>query len=95
MPMKAQGWYHDPYGVHEGRYFSDGRPTKLVRDCGIESYDPPPPRPPDVEPDEMTPSSPAYGSDPRRADDPARSAAYDKDAAFNAVQQVLARNPIL
>jgi hypothetical protein len=30
--MKAQGWYRDPYLVHEDRYFSDGQPTKLVRD---------------------------------------------------------------
>ena len=94
--MKAQDWYHDPYGVHEDRYFSDGQPTKLVRDCGIESYDPPPPRPPDVAPDEMTPSSPAYGGDPQAADDQAaRSASYDKEAAFYAVQEVLARNPPL
>ena len=31
-PMKAQGWYRDPYLVHEDRYFSDGQPTKRVRD---------------------------------------------------------------
>jgi hypothetical protein len=94
MPMKAQGWYRDPYGVHEDRYFSDGKPTKLVRDGGAESYDPPPPRPPDVEPDEMTPRPPVYGGDLRRADDPsARSAFYDTEAAWYAVQQVLASNP--
>jgi hypothetical protein len=91
--MKAQGWYADPYGVHEDRYFSDGQPTKLVRDAGIESYDPPPPRPPDVEPDELAPSSRAYGGDSHRDDDPAaRPASYDQEAAFYAVQQVLARN---
>jgi hypothetical protein len=38
----AQGWYQDPYAIHEHRYFSVGQPTKLVRDCGLESYDPPP-----------------------------------------------------
>ena len=38
------GWYRDPYGVHEDRYFSQGFPTKLVRDNGVESYDPPPGR---------------------------------------------------
>jgi hypothetical protein len=32
--MKAQGWCRDPYLVHEDRYFSDGQPTKLVRDGG-------------------------------------------------------------
>jgi hypothetical protein len=44
--VHAQGWYRDPYLVHEDRYFSAGEPTKLVRDCGIESYDPPPAGPP-------------------------------------------------
>jgi hypothetical protein len=38
----AQGWHQDPYAIHEHRYFSAGRPTKLVRDGGHESYDPPP-----------------------------------------------------
>ena len=36
------GWTIDPYGLHEQRYFSGGRPTKLVRDNGLESYDEPP-----------------------------------------------------
>jgi hypothetical protein len=38
----AQGWYQDPYAIHEDRYFSAGLATKLVRDQGRESYDPPP-----------------------------------------------------
>lgn len=45
MTGPAQGWYHDPYGVHQHRYFSAGEPTKLVRDLGQESYDPPPDEP--------------------------------------------------
>jgi hypothetical protein len=36
------GWQSDPFGLHEQRYFSQGEPTKLVRDGGVESYDPPP-----------------------------------------------------
>ena len=37
------GWHEDPYGIHEDRWVSvDGVPTKLVRDSGQESYDPPP-----------------------------------------------------
>jgi len=36
------GWQSDPFGLHEQRYFSQGQPTKLVRDGGGESYDPPP-----------------------------------------------------
>jgi hypothetical protein len=91
MPMQAQGWYHDPYGVHEERYYSAGEATKLVCDRGIESYDPPPVGPPSVEPAEMTPSRAPYGSD----DQSAGGASYDKEAAYNAVQQVLAQNPIM
>jgi hypothetical protein len=40
--MAAEGWYHDPYGVHECRWFSNGSPTLLVRDGNEESHDPPP-----------------------------------------------------
>jgi hypothetical protein len=40
--VKAQGWYTDPFRRHEARWFSDGRPTALVRDEGSESNDPPP-----------------------------------------------------
>jgi hypothetical protein len=37
------GWHSDPYGKHQERYISvEGVPTKLVRDGGNESYDPPP-----------------------------------------------------
>jgi hypothetical protein len=37
------GWHPDPYKIHDERYISvDGVPTKLVRDSGSESYDPPP-----------------------------------------------------
>jgi hypothetical protein len=40
--MRFQGWYRDPYGNHDDRWFSGGRPTNLVRDLGIQSYDHPP-----------------------------------------------------
>jgi hypothetical protein len=40
--MRAQGWYPDPYDTHDDRWFSDGKPTNLVRDHGTESYDEPP-----------------------------------------------------
>jgi hypothetical protein len=39
---RPQGWFVDPFGAHEFRYFSDGSPTRLVRDGGVESYDEPP-----------------------------------------------------
>ena len=39
--MKAEGWYEDPFGDHEARWFSDGLPTDLVRDGGAASHDQP------------------------------------------------------
>jgi hypothetical protein len=45
VALAAQGWYRDPYAIHQDRYFSDGQPTKLVRDGGVEAYDNPPPGP--------------------------------------------------
>jgi hypothetical protein len=44
MSEPAQGWYRDPFAIHQDRYFSEGWPTKLVRDDGMESYDLPPDR---------------------------------------------------
>jgi hypothetical protein len=39
---ELQGWHPDPFGLHEVRYFSAGRPTKLVRDGRVDTYDEPP-----------------------------------------------------
>jgi hypothetical protein len=72
--MDAEGWYHDPYGLHEERWYSDGTPTALVRDARVESKDPPPPDPPPtttlVRSDAGTPLN--AGDDLRRADDAER-----------------------
>jgi hypothetical protein len=43
--MQAEGWYVDPYARHDQRWFSNGVPTKLVKDDGVESNDQPPDRP--------------------------------------------------
>jgi hypothetical protein len=48
--MTAEGWYLDPYGRHEARWFSAGSPTALVRDGASESQDPPPAKPYDGPP---------------------------------------------
>lgn len=40
--MKEEGWYRDPFGLHERRWFSNGVPTKLVSDNGTTSDDPVP-----------------------------------------------------
>jgi len=62
----AQGWYRDPYGMHGDRWFSDGRPTRLVRDMDVESFDDPPPSVP-VEPLVPVPPRPSDNTDSRRA----------------------------
>jgi hypothetical protein len=84
--MKAQGWYHDPYLIHEDRYFSDGQPTKLVRDSGAESYDSPPPGPPKAELAAVRPNPAHDGDDLRRADDHGVGlAVYNKEPVFWAI----------
>ncbi len=40
--MHEEGWYVDPFELHEARWMSDGKPTSLVRDGDVESQDPPP-----------------------------------------------------
>jgi hypothetical protein len=43
MAEVLKGWHSDPFGIHELRYFTmDGRPSRLVRDGGVQSSDPPP-----------------------------------------------------
>jgi hypothetical protein len=37
-----EGWCTDPYELHEARWLSNGKPTKLVRDGEATSYDEPP-----------------------------------------------------
>jgi hypothetical protein len=40
---ELKGWNPDPFEIHEWRFFSDdGKPTLLVRDGVVPSYDPPP-----------------------------------------------------
>jgi hypothetical protein len=81
--MDAEGWFLDPYGAHETRWFSDGTPTSLVRDGTVESTDDPPATPyrgPLVRPAD---SPAADGADLRRADG-ADAGSFDPDAAVDA-----------
>ena len=94
--LAAQGWYVDPFGLHEHRYFSAGTPTRLVRDSGAESYDPPPDEPlpgPLVPVDE--PEDAGDATDLRRADD-ISSRPYDparaRRAALDVFDQTAGRN---
>jgi hypothetical protein len=41
----AEGWFHDPYDLHEARWYSVGAPTSLVRDGALVGQDPAPEEP--------------------------------------------------
>jgi len=86
-----EGWYLDPYGIHEQRWMSGDRPTSLVRDGGIEAKDEPPDNPPTkpLVPAPVVDST--FGGDLRRADDadegpsPSLSSYADAAVAGNAM----------
>jgi hypothetical protein len=65
----AEGWYRDPYGLHDDRWFSDGRPTNLVRDEGIEARDEPPRGEPPLPLEPIPEIGPSDSRDLLRADD--------------------------
>jgi hypothetical protein len=73
--MSAEGWYVDPYGLHEARWISDGTPTSLVRDGELEAKDPPPDTPFTGQLRELPENAPADGADLRRADSAEASSA--------------------
>ena len=85
--MKAEGWYVDPFGVHRERWFSDGRPTSLVRDGDAESHDPPPEATFDGTPEELPEEEEDAGADLLRADEepPESSSAAAFDAFGGAI----------
>ena len=95
MERSAQGWYRDPYRIHEDRYFSEGLPTKLVRDAGEEAYDPPPDLPVPEVLIPVVPDSPedTNGADLRRADEAADEPPYDSGRATRAVMDILDQLP--
>src|SRR5262249_60857257 len=72
--MEAEGWYHDPYGLHEERWYSNGKPTGLVRDAKVESNDPAPSEPAPTTTLVRSAGDPSAGGpgDMRRADDAER-----------------------
>ena len=74
----AEGWYRDPYGRHEDRWFSDGRPTKLVRDGGVETSDDPPAEPMPHEPEPIPEPGLTSVDDLRRADDGKAGSSLDE-----------------
>ena len=95
MGQRAEGWYLDPYQIHDARWMSAGLPTKLVRDGQTESYDEPPDLPlPDVlVAADAAGDEPASGSDLRRADDACNEAPYSAQKARRAVIDYFERLP--
>lgn len=92
----SEGWYLDPYGIHEQRWMSAGRPTSLVRDAGTEANDEPPEGPPSKPLLPAPVSESALGRDLRRADDvdnePSRDLGSYADVALDA--NAVLNNPI-
>lgn len=86
-----EGWYTDPYGLHEARWLSDGRPTKLVRDGSVESYDEPPHQPPTQAPVRLEEDPVGSDDDLLRADDAQHDDPYDAQKATRAVLDVFDR----
>jgi hypothetical protein len=92
--QQAEGWYQDPYRIHEDRWMSAGLPTRLVRDGQTESYDEPPSLPlPDVlVPADEHEHEPVRGRDLRRADEvcdePPYSAQRMRRAAIDFFEQL-------
>ncbi|HXQ75841.1 MAG TPA: hypothetical protein VN791_05040 [Acidimicrobiales bacterium] len=82
--MEAEGWYVDPFSLHGDRWFSDGRPTALVRDDGRESHDPPPDRPFRGPLVEATVPEAENGDDLRRVGDAGTPDVYDPERARDA-----------
>ncbi len=66
--MEEEGWYVDPYGVHEARWISAGTPTALVRDGNVEAQDPAPNTPYVGQFEELPETVPRDADDLLRAD---------------------------
>jgi hypothetical protein len=84
--VSEEGWYNDPYPRHESRWISDGTPTALVRDAGVESQDPPPDEPITVAMQRVAEAMPVDGTDLNRADD-AESQDFDPGTMTDAAEE--------
>ena len=90
--MKAQskeGWYTDPFGRHEARWMSDGMPTRLVRDGGVEGNDDPPDEPPSREPVRIEDPDASGRSDLRRADEAEAGSTFDDARLIDAASEMI------
>ena len=76
--MEEEGWYVDPYGIHQARWISAGAPTALVRDGDVETQDPPPHIPYVGQLEELAETDPENAEDLMRADQ-ADTTSFDPD----------------
>ena len=81
--MEEEGWYVDPYRIHEARWISAGTPTALVRDGDVEAQDPPPSTTYAGRLEELAETVPEDGDDLLRADSE-DSKSFDPDEAEGA-----------
>jgi hypothetical protein len=86
--VNAEGWYQDPYKIHEDRWYSEGTPTALVRDGDVEAQDPPPPGDAPAGPllRSRAHGEPAGPDDLRRADEAEAGGANDPDYSEKAAE---------
>jgi len=91
----AEGWYRDPYGIHQDRWFSAGSPTALVRDEGVEGHDDPPGYPPPGPPAEIQETDEFPADDFRRADEAeAIGGQYGQARAFGQASDAAVTGPV-
>jgi hypothetical protein len=87
--LQIEGWYTDPYGRHEARWMSQGEPTHLVEDGGIEGDDSVATGEPfTCVPVRIDPDGPGDGTDRLRADDAQTEGPYDASEASRAASDV-------
>jgi hypothetical protein len=82
MEETAEGWYVDPYEIHEARWYSAGAPTALIRDGKTEGSDPPPDAPCSCP--LVRVSSGGSPDDLRRADEASQKRPQDRRSADQA-----------
>ena len=87
MDRNLEGWFSDPFALHEARWMSQGTPTALVRDGTVEGHDPAPEGPFKVEPVRLGEDNEEnWGDDLRKADDARHEGQFDpNDMSFPAV----------
>ena len=89
MDDSLEGWYTDPYALHEARWMSQGTATALVRDGEVEGHDPPPDGPFTATPTSLSGEGAPDGRDLRRADDAGGGSASPQDTAWDVSGEVM------